>query len=153
MTSQPENMTAPAGKCIKSECNLMEAITKKPITKECIADVMDKMRVKGAPASDRIKKDYCSRLGGLLKRGILQVLDQPDLFEEKWKAQGWTACNSLAYLKTLSQWVETLHWAGRWSEFYTGELGNSSFTVRDMTRKLNTENNLQLAARRPVTEQ
>jgi hypothetical protein len=152
MTSQPENMTEPAGKCITSECNSMKAITRKPITKECIADIMDKMRVKGAPASDKIKRDYRSRLGGLLKRGILPALDRPILFEERWNAQGWTACNSLAYLKTINQWIETLHWASRWSEYYTGELGNSAFTVRDMTRKLNAENNLQMAAKQQMTE-
>jgi hypothetical protein len=118
-----------------------------PLTKEAIAGVMDNMRVKGAPASDKIKKDYCSRLGGLLKRGVLQVLDQPDRFEEMWKAQGWTACNSLSYIKTVGQWISSLHQTGRWQKYYGGDLDGSAFSIREMSRRLNAQNKLESGAK------
>ena len=143
MTSPLENMTPPAGEVGDEdprgrECGAEESgAGKKYITKECISDVMGKMRVKGAPASDRIQKDYSSRLGGLLKRGILPVLDQPELFRKLLETQGWTTCNKLAYLKTVSQWIITLQQINGWKDFYVGEIAYAGFAVRNMTRDLN----------------
>ena len=157
MTSQLENMMEPATECLAKECNaqgreckmkaagMKEPITKEPITKESISDIMASMRVKGAPASDKIKKDYGSRLRGLLKRGILEVLDQPELFQERWNAQGWTACNSLSYIKAVGQWISSLHQTGSWQDYYTGSLDNSALAIRDLSRHLNTQNKLELA--------
>src|SRR3982751_6593615 len=113
---------------------------KVPITKQRIAEVMDSMRIKGAPASDKLKRDYCSRLGGLLKRGVLQVLDQPEAFDKMWKAQEWTPSNSLSYIKTVGQWIASLHQTGKWQEFYNGDLDDSALYVRQMSRHLNIQN-------------
>lgn len=123
----------------------VEKQEKLDITKERIREVIDHMLVKGAPASDKIKKDYCSRIGGLLKRGILQVLDDPKEFEKKWNQQGWTLISQLAYLKAISQWITTLQRTSMWPVFYGAEIAHAGYAVRTMTRDLNARNKLRQA--------
>jgi len=86
-------------------------------------------------------------LGGLLKRGILQVLDQPENFMELLKTQRWTTCNELAYLKAVSQWITTLHQSNQWRMIYSREIGDSMFAVKNTISELNTRRKMETATK------
>jgi len=140
MDSEERLMSQEERHAERQEERPVEKQGKLDITKQRIREVIDHMWVKGAPASDKTKKDYSSRVGGLLKRGILQVLDDPKEFEKRWNEQGWTACNSLAYLKCCSQWITTLHQLGRWHDYYGGNIADCTSAVRNLSRRLNLDN-------------
>ena len=110
------------------------------ITKAVIQETLQHMRTSGAPATDQLKKDYTSRLGGLLKRGLLQVLDKPEVLRTMLEAQGWSPSSALAYNRSISQWIQTLQQRGQWQEFYEGSADDIALLIRRMTRELNLQN-------------
>jgi len=120
-----------------------------PLTKAHIIEVIDHMRLMGgAPASDKMKKAYVCRLGGLLKRGALQALDQPEKFKEDLDVNGRTAISSLGFVKSANQFMNTLCQTGRWHEFYAGDLDSAAIAYRQLTRELITRERAETASRK-----
>lgn len=124
-----------------------------PLTKAHINEVIDHMRLMGgAPASDKMKKAYVCRLGGLLKRGALQVLDQPEKFKDVLDVNGRTAISSLSFVKSANQFINTLCQTGRWHEFYAGDLDSAAIEYRKLTRELSAREKLETASRKRTKE-
>jgi hypothetical protein len=120
-----------------------------PLTKAHIIEVMDHMRLMGgAPASDKMKKAYVCRLGGLLKRGALQVLDRPEEFKEVLDVNGRTAISSFSFVKSANQFMNTLCQTGRWHEFYAGDLDSAAIAYRQLTRELSALEKAETACRK-----
>lgn len=124
-----------------------------PLTKEAVVEVIANMRLLGgAPASDKMKKAYVCRLGGLLKRNALQLLDQPEKFKEALDVEGRSATSSLGFVKSATQFINTLCQTGRWHEFYRGDLNSAAVAYRQLIRELGARDRIETAARKRANE-
>ena len=119
---------------------------KAPLTKPVLVDIISEMRlIGGAPASDKMKAAYVSRLGGLLKKGALQLLDQPEMFKKSLDVDGRSATSSLGYVKPVLQFIQTLHQTGRWSEFYDADFDRTAIAYRQLSSELHARQKMDLA--------
>jgi hypothetical protein len=118
---------------------------KAPLTKPVLVDIISQMRlIGGAPASDKMKAAYVSRLSGLLKKGALQLLDQPELFKKTLDVDGRTATSSLGYVKPVLQFIQTLYQTGRWLEFYDRDFDKTAIAYRQLSSELHAKQKLDL---------
>jgi len=128
-------------------CTDMER--KAPLTKPVLADIVSQMRlIGGAPASDKMKAAYVSRLSGLLRKGALQFLDQPEMFKKSLDVDGRSATSSLGYVKPVLQFIQTLYQTGRWSEFYDGDFDETAIAYRQLSSELHARQKVVLAEKK-----
>jgi hypothetical protein len=124
-----------------------------PLTKERIAEIIAHMRLMGgAPAPERMKETYVTRLNGLLGRGVLQVLDRPQEFESKMRVHEKSACSTTAYLKVVNQYMQTLLHTGRWHDYYRCSFDDAAAAYRQMSQDLNAREKVEAAARKRAKE-
>ena len=125
----------------------------RPLTKSVIAEIMAEMRLMGgAPASGRMKEIYITRLNGLLKRGVLEVIDNPREFESRMNVQEKSACSTVAYLKVVNQYMQTLLQTGQWITFYKGDFDSAAASYRRLGQDLNAREKIEAAGRRKAKE-
>ena len=125
----------------------------KPLTKAVIAEIISEMRLMGgAPAPEHMKKIYVTRLNGLLGRGVLQLLDKPQEFERRMKVHEKSACSTVAYLKVVNQFMQTLMHTGQWNAFYEGSFDQCAADYRRLSQELNTREKAEAAGRRRAKE-
>ena len=120
-----------------------------PMTKATVADIMKDMRMMGgAPASDKTRQVYITRLCGLIKPGALWVLDQPELFKKIMRVCERPACSNLSYLKAVIQLIHTLDRTGRWGLYYAGDLETTAVAYRTLIREMNMREKEEAASRK-----
>ncbi|KAJ3029872.1 hypothetical protein HDV00_009354 [Rhizophlyctis rosea] len=105
------------------------------LTKDRVRDVISQMRLMGgAPASDKMKDEYTIRLCGLIKHDALAVIDQLEEFRRIMRVDDRSATSSIAYVKVLNQFIQTLLHTGQLRYYSRGDLTATASAYRKMSQ-------------------
>jgi len=119
------------------------------LTNYSIAEIMKEYRTAGgAPACEKTRQVYISRLQNLLKRGALRVLDQPDVFKTIMKVDERPAASNLSFLKPVVQFIGALRITSKWFAFYTKDPDGVAIAYRQLVRDMNIRQRAEAENRR-----
>lgn len=107
------------------------------LTKDIVVNILQNYQCSGA--SEKTRQIYISRLLCLLKRGALQLLDQPERFKDAVRIDERPAGSNLSVLKAVIQFTQALLLSGQWYNYYQNDVEATTIAYRQLVRQMNVQ--------------